>query len=83
MDSLAKIRSAGWLFITRPWTVVPYGLGRRLFDAAGSRRLLEIPGAAHNDTDVVGGHQYFDAVGASWRSAGSGRGRDPALSLDR
>jgi hypothetical protein len=54
------------LFIHSPRDeVVPYELGRRLYEAAPEpKRFLEIEGASHNDTDVVGGHRYFDAVRA-------------------
>jgi len=65
MDSLAKIRKVQGpkLFIHSPQDeVVPYELGRRLFEAAAEpKRFLDIPGASHNDMDVVGGHVYFDA----------------------
>jgi len=52
------------LFIHSPQDeVVPYELGRRLYEAAGEpKRFLDIPGASHNDMDVVGGHVYFDAL---------------------
>jgi fermentation-respiration switch protein FrsA (DUF1100 family) len=80
MDSLAKIPTVQGpkLFIHSPQDeVVPYELGRRLFEAAGEpKRFLEIPGASHNDTDVVGGHQYFEAIGsflAQCRQRGEGR----------
>jgi len=65
MDSLAKIQKVEGpkLFIHSPQDeVVPYELGRRLFEAAGEpKSFLDIPGASHNDMDVVGGHVYFDA----------------------
>jgi len=66
MDSLAKIVDVGEpkLFIHSPDDeIVPYKLGRRLYEAAPEpKRFVEIPGATHNDTDVVGGHRYFDAI---------------------
>ena len=65
MDSLGKIQKVQGpkLFIHSPQDeVVPYELGRRLYEAAGEpKRFLDIPGASHNDMDVVGGHVYFDA----------------------
>jgi len=80
MDSLAKIPkvAAPKLFIHSPQDeVVPYELGRRLFEAAPEpKRFLEIEGASHNDTGVVGGHAYFDAVRsflAQCRERGEGR----------
>jgi fermentation-respiration switch protein FrsA (DUF1100 family) len=40
--------------------VVPYELGRRLYDAApGDRRFYEIPGAAHNESWLIGGDGYL------------------------
>jgi len=66
MDSLAKIGDVTEpkLFIHSPSDeVVPYELGRRLYEAAPEpKRFLEVPGATHNDTDAVGGHRYFDAI---------------------
>ena len=66
MDSLAKITDVREpkLFIHSPTDeVVPYELGRRLYEAAPEPKwFLEVPGATHNDTDVVGGHRYFDAI---------------------
>lgn len=80
MDSLAKIPRVGApkLFIHSPQDeVVPYQLGRRLFEAAPEpKRFVEVEGASHNDTDVVGGHRYFDAVRdfvALCRERGEGR----------
>jgi len=41
--------------------IVPYELGRRLFDAAGSEKTFyTIPRAHHNDRYFVGGKEYFD-----------------------
>jgi fermentation-respiration switch protein FrsA (DUF1100 family) len=66
MDSLAKIADVAEpkLFIHSPSDeIVPYELGRRLYEAApGPKRFLDVPGATHNDTDAVGGHRYFDAI---------------------
>jgi fermentation-respiration switch protein FrsA (DUF1100 family) len=66
MDSLAKIGEVAEpkLFIHSPSDeIVPYELGRKLYDAAPQpKSFLDIPGATHNDTDVVGGHVYFDAI---------------------
>ena len=43
--------------------VVPFAQGRRVFDAApGPKRFHAIPGAGHNDTYIVGGDAYWDAV---------------------
>ena len=43
--------------------VVPYAQGRRLFAAANEpKRYFTIVGARHNDTYVIGGAAYFDAL---------------------
>lgn len=40
-------------------SIVPIGLGRKLYDAArGPKEFYEIPGAGHNDTFAVGGREY-------------------------
>jgi len=41
--------------------IVPYALGRKMFDAARSEKnFYTIPGAHHNDTYHFGGTEYFD-----------------------
>jgi fermentation-respiration switch protein FrsA (DUF1100 family) len=41
--------------------IVPYELGRRLFDAASAeKQFYTINGAHHNDTYIVGGKEYFE-----------------------
>jgi fermentation-respiration switch protein FrsA (DUF1100 family) len=41
--------------------IVPYKLGRRLFEAASTgKEFYTIEGAHHNDTYFVGGNEYFD-----------------------
>ncbi len=43
--------------------VIPPALGRRLFDAAPEpKRYYAIPGAGHNDTYLVGGAAYWQAL---------------------
>ena len=44
---------------------VPIDMGRELFDAANPpKRFYEVPGADHNDTYLIGGAAYFDALAA-------------------
>lgn len=66
MDSLGKIRrvSCRKLFIhSRADEVVPYELGRRLYEAAPEpKEFYEVKGSAHNSTYVVGGKPYFEAL---------------------
>jgi len=56
--------------------VIPPALGRRLFDAAPEpKRYYAIPGAGHNDTYIVGGAAYWQALSdflERVRRAGSG-----------
>ncbi len=66
MDSLSKIPRVRCpkLFIhSRSDRVVPYELGRRLFEAAPKpKRFHEVVGAGHNETWLVGGAAYFAAI---------------------
>jgi len=44
--------------------IVPFELGRRLFEAAPEPKAFEtIAGAGHNDTTLVGGPPYFQRIG--------------------
>jgi len=66
MDSITKIASVHCpkLFIHSPADeVVPYKLGRRLYEAASEpKQFYEVKGAPHNSTYIVGGKPYFDAL---------------------
>jgi fermentation-respiration switch protein FrsA (DUF1100 family) len=43
--------------------IVPYSMGRELYDAANEpKSFYRIRGAGHNDTYIVGGERYFDAL---------------------
>jgi hypothetical protein len=72
MDSLRKIPEVACpkLFIHSPADeIVPYRLGRRLFEAASeSKRFYEVPGAPHNETYLVGGEAYLEAIRVFIRS---------------
>jgi hypothetical protein len=47
--------------------IVPYRLGRKLFDAAREpKSFYTIPGSGHNDTYLVGGEAYFRALQNFW-----------------
>jgi hypothetical protein len=67
MNSVAKIPtiSCPKLFIhSKADRVVPYALGWKLYEAASEpKRFYEVLGAGHNETWIVGGSAYFDAVG--------------------
>jgi uncharacterized protein len=66
MDSLSKIGRvrAPKLFVHSPADeIVPYRLGRRLFDAAPEpKQFHEIEDAPHNLTHDIGGAAYLDAL---------------------
>jgi fermentation-respiration switch protein FrsA (DUF1100 family) len=66
MDNLAKIRDLRCpkLFIHSPADeVVPYAMGRRLFDAAPEPKSFhEVPNAGHNETWLVGGRGYLESI---------------------
>jgi pimeloyl-ACP methyl ester carboxylesterase len=66
MDSLAKISQVRCpkLFIhSRADEVVPYELGRRLYEAAPEpKEFYEVKGSPHNSTYIVGGKPYFEAL---------------------
>jgi fermentation-respiration switch protein FrsA (DUF1100 family) len=48
--------------------IVPYSMGRALFEAAPAPKFfLPIAGAGHNDTYVVGGQAYFESLAAFTR----------------
>jgi len=43
--------------------IIPFSMGKKLFAQASEPKLfLPIHGAGHNDTYVVGGEKYFDAI---------------------
>jgi fermentation-respiration switch protein FrsA (DUF1100 family) len=43
--------------------IIPLWMGRKLYDlATGQKEMYIIPGAAHNDTYIVGGEEYFRKI---------------------
>ncbi len=68
MDSLSRIGrvTAPKLFIHgRRDQIVPFALGRRLFEAAAEpKEFYEIPAAGHNDTYLAAGPGYFTRLGS-------------------
>ncbi len=68
MNSAVKVPfiSMPKLFIhSREDRVVPYRLGRELFETATEpKRFYEVMGASHNETWLVGGDAYFEALSA-------------------
>lgn len=66
MNSAAKIVNVHYpkLFIHSPVDeIVPYRLGRRLFDAAFEpKEFYDVAGAPHNETYTYGGKAYFEKL---------------------
>jgi uncharacterized protein len=64
INKIARVRSPK-LFIHSPADeMVPYRLGRQLYDAASPpKQFYEVKGASHNEMDIIGGRAYFDAIG--------------------
>ncbi len=77
MNSLAKVPeiTIPKLFIhSKADQVVPYPHGQKLFEAASEpKAFYEVAGAGHNETWIVGGRPYFDALS----SFVNGRGQIP------
>jgi fermentation-respiration switch protein FrsA (DUF1100 family) len=65
-DSLACLRRVRCPLLVIAGTgdrVIPFGLSRRLYDAAsGPKSFLAVPGADHNNADLVSGSTVVDAV---------------------
>jgi fermentation-respiration switch protein FrsA (DUF1100 family) len=76
MDSVSKVSRIDCpkLFIHSPVDeVVPYELGRRLFEAASEpKEFYEVPSAPHNETYLVGGEAYLGALRRFVRSCAPG-----------
>lgn len=50
--------------------IVPFSMGKRLFEAASAPKYFyPIRGAGHNDTYVVGGREYFETLAAFSRDS--------------
>jgi fermentation-respiration switch protein FrsA (DUF1100 family) len=66
MDSLSKIGGLGCPLLvihSRADEVVPFELGRTLFEAAFEpKTFFEVEGAGHNETWLVGGQGYFEVI---------------------
>lgn len=66
-DAAGKVPSIGMPKLFLHGTedrIVPYKLGRKLFEAAAEpKEFYDIQGAGHNDTYSVGGPAYFEALG--------------------
>ena len=76
-DSLSKIGGIGAPLLVvhgERDATIPIRMGRELYEAAAEpKRLLAIPGADHDDADVVGGDRYYDAIAAFLEDAAGGQ----------
>jgi fermentation-respiration switch protein FrsA (DUF1100 family) len=67
LDNVNKIQKVEVpkLFIHSPIDeIVPYRLGRKLYESAPPpKQFYIVPNAGHNNMDIVGGQKYFDAIG--------------------
>ena len=65
-DTLSKVRGIRTPFMVLHGDrdeIVPFDMGEEIFAAANTpKRFYTIEGAGHNDTYVVGGVEYFDAL---------------------
>ncbi|MCP5057498.1 MAG: alpha/beta hydrolase [bacterium] len=63
-SKIARLRAPLLFFHGDRDEIVPYGLGRQLFEAAPGPKAFEtIEGAGHNDTTTIGGRPYFERIG--------------------
>ena len=76
-NSLSKIRDIGApLMVVHGDSdaTIPIRMGREIYEAAAEpKRFLAIPGADHDDADVVGGDAYYEAIGSFLRDAAGGQ----------
>ena len=76
LDCLAKvkdIRSPIMVLHGDQDDIVPFSMGRELFEAASPpKRFYAIEGAGHNDTYAVGGAAYYDALASFLRDPTGG-----------
>jgi len=63
---IGRVRCPKLFIHSRGDEVVPFELGRRLYEAAPEpKQFYEVQGAPHNSTYIVGGKPYFDACAVS------------------
>jgi len=65
-EAADEVRLHGWWVRrvdSKADRVVPFALGWKLFEAASEpKRFYEVVGAGHNETSLVGGEGYFEAL---------------------
>jgi pimeloyl-ACP methyl ester carboxylesterase len=63
IDKIGAVRCPKLFIHSRTDDVVPFELGRRLFEAAPEpKQFYEVKGAHHNDTYIAGGRAYLGAL---------------------
>ena len=63
IDKIGLARCPKLFIHSRADDVVPFELGRRLFEAARDpKEFYEVKGALHNDTYIAGGPGYLEAI---------------------
>jgi fermentation-respiration switch protein FrsA (DUF1100 family) len=64
IDRIASVHAPVLVIAGERDDIVPESLSRRLYDAAAEpKRYLVVPGAGHNDPELVGGRQMLDEIG--------------------
>ena len=64
IEKIASVRAPLLVIAGDRDDIVPESMSRRLFDAAeGPKRYVVVPGAGHNDADLLAGPRMVDAIG--------------------
>lgn len=63
LERIARVECPKLFIHSRTDEIVPFEMGRRLFDAASEpKQFYIIERASHNETDIIGGAEYFDRI---------------------
>ena len=63
LGKISRVRTPKLIIHGREDEIVPFAMGRRLFETASHpKRFYSMDGAGHNDTYIVGGRAYFDKL---------------------
>jgi hypothetical protein len=63
LSKVARLRAPALFVHGRADRIVPVEMGRRLYEASPEpKRWYEIPDAGHNDTVMIGGHEYVQRL---------------------
>jgi fermentation-respiration switch protein FrsA (DUF1100 family) len=70
LEKITRVRVPKLIIHGEQDEIVPFYMGQRLYEAAGSKKyFLPIKGAGHNDTYVVGGGAYFETLAGFIRNS--------------